>query len=68
MFLTSVALAVSAIPEGLADFGYTVTLSIGIYQMAKYKAIVKKLAAVETLGQVPMLYARIKRVHLQKIR
>ncbi|MCX6146174.1 MAG: HAD-IC family P-type ATPase, partial [Candidatus Kapabacteria bacterium] len=49
MLLTSVGIAVSAIPEGL-PVSITITLSVGLNQMSKQRAIVKKLAAVETLG------------------
>jgi len=54
MFLTSVGLAVSAIPEGLL-VAVTITLSIGISQMAKHNAVVKKLSAVETLGSTNVI-------------
>jgi P-type Ca2+ transporter type 2C len=54
MFNVAVAIAVSAIPEGLA-VAVTVILAIGMQRVLKKKALVKKLVAAETLGSTTVI-------------
>src|SRR3989344_4933462 len=54
MLLVGVSLAVSAIPEGLPAV-ITVTLALSVNSMVKRKALVKKLKAIETLGNISII-------------